>query len=155
MYFLTLRFAVPSRASSKSSRKEAFGILPEAEVMRGPHWKWKNDDGKCIQRITNDYEYPTLYSRVRTVVTMHAYYVLSVLSSLLDLTGILNTLIICYSVTTNCSYQKVRGFKIDSAFYLLFYVTVDDISYCFITLHVSVIIFMASQLWLTVYPRYL
>ena len=36
---------VPPRSASKNCRKTAKGIFPNAEVMRGPHWKWKNDDG--------------------------------------------------------------------------------------------------------------
>ena len=24
-------------------------MFPGAEVMRGPHWKWKNDDGKAVR----------------------------------------------------------------------------------------------------------
>ncbi|XP_056020573.1 E3 ubiquitin-protein ligase MIB2-like [Ostrea edulis] len=34
---------VPPRTGSKSI--QVFGLFPKAEVMRGPHWKWKNDDG--------------------------------------------------------------------------------------------------------------
>ncbi|VDI03290.1 E3 ubiquitin-protein ligase mind-bomb [Mytilus galloprovincialis] len=38
-------FNVPTRSKSGSNKKTAKGIFPNAEVMRGPHWKWKNDDG--------------------------------------------------------------------------------------------------------------
>ncbi|KAK3101023.1 hypothetical protein FSP39_000330, partial [Pinctada imbricata] len=38
-------WAVPSREKSKDSKRKARGMFPGAEVMRGPHWKWKNDDG--------------------------------------------------------------------------------------------------------------
>ncbi|XP_063408624.1 E3 ubiquitin-protein ligase MIB2-like isoform X1 [Mytilus trossulus] len=39
-------FNVPTRSKSgSSSKRTAKGIFPNAEVMRGPHWKWKNDDG--------------------------------------------------------------------------------------------------------------
>lgn len=34
---------VPPRNQSKSI--EVKGLFPKAEVIRGPHWKWKNDDG--------------------------------------------------------------------------------------------------------------
>ncbi|XP_065929088.1 E3 ubiquitin-protein ligase MIB2 [Magallana gigas] len=34
---------VPPRSKSKSI--PAKGLFPGAEVIRGPHWKWKNDDG--------------------------------------------------------------------------------------------------------------
>ncbi|XP_062617080.1 E3 ubiquitin-protein ligase MIB2-like [Saccostrea cucullata] len=34
---------VPPRANSNSI--QAHGLFPKAEVIRGPHWKWKNDDG--------------------------------------------------------------------------------------------------------------
>ncbi|VDI82587.1 Hypothetical predicted protein, partial [Mytilus galloprovincialis] len=36
---------VPPRADSKFSRRTARGLFPNVQVMRGPHWKWKNDDG--------------------------------------------------------------------------------------------------------------
>lgn len=36
---------VPPRADSKFSRKTARGLFSNVQVMRGPHWKWKNDDG--------------------------------------------------------------------------------------------------------------
>jgi hypothetical protein len=45
------RVNVPPRSASKNCRKTAKGIFPNAEVMRGPHWKWKNDDGKIIYII--------------------------------------------------------------------------------------------------------
>ncbi|XP_071124004.1 uncharacterized protein [Mytilus edulis] len=38
-------FNVPTRSKSGSNKKTAKGIFPNAEVMRGPHWKCKNDDG--------------------------------------------------------------------------------------------------------------
>ncbi|KAK3104827.1 hypothetical protein FSP39_011109 [Pinctada imbricata] len=38
-------FSVPARSRSKGSKREAFGIFTGSEVTRGPHWKWKNDDG--------------------------------------------------------------------------------------------------------------
>lgn len=41
----TTAFNVPTRSKSASSKRTAKGIFPNAEVMRGPHWKWKNDDG--------------------------------------------------------------------------------------------------------------
>lgn len=37
--------AVPVPPRIKSQSLEAFGLYPDTEVMRGPHWKWKNDDG--------------------------------------------------------------------------------------------------------------
>ncbi|CAG2233178.1 MIB [Mytilus edulis] len=36
---------VPPRADSKFSRRTARGLFSNVQVMRGPHWKWKNDDG--------------------------------------------------------------------------------------------------------------
>lgn len=40
------RLPVPPRSKSKSI--PAKGLFPGAEVIRGPHWKWKNDDGMTI-----------------------------------------------------------------------------------------------------------
>lgn len=37
--------AVPVPPRNKSQALKAFGLYPNTEVMRGPHWKWKNDDG--------------------------------------------------------------------------------------------------------------
>lgn len=41
-----IRVPVPPR--NKSQALKAFGLYPNTEVMRGPHWKWKNDDGNAI-----------------------------------------------------------------------------------------------------------
>lgn len=43
MFFISVN--VPPRADNKFSRSTARGLFPNVQVMRGPHWKWKNDDG--------------------------------------------------------------------------------------------------------------
>ena len=44
--YVSFRLPVPPRTKSKSIA--ASGLFPNTEVIRGPHWKWKNDDGIAI-----------------------------------------------------------------------------------------------------------
>ncbi|XP_078314361.1 uncharacterized protein LOC111128440 isoform X2 [Crassostrea virginica] len=37
--------ALPVPPRRKSNSIEAFGLFPNAEVIRGPHWKWQDQDG--------------------------------------------------------------------------------------------------------------
>jgi hypothetical protein len=48
-YLLLHRAHVPPRNKSKTITVK--GLFPKAEVIRGPHWKWKNDDGELMFSI--------------------------------------------------------------------------------------------------------